>query len=104
MGMGWRSATCGGVSNTYQKVTVSWDATPGATYYEYERVRQEGPITCQDLVDYGHPWQRVKKTSVTFDASDAVTVCVRAVRDENGDGHNLETGPFAYVNVTPIGG
>ena len=67
-----------GVSNTYQKVTVSWDATPGATYYEYEHVRQEGPITCQIWWTTVTPGSESKKPASRFTpAMPSPSACAR---------------------------
>lgn len=92
-----------GASHSYGQVTVSWDTTPNATYYEYEYMDQDNPTTCQELVDQGYLWYRVNGTGVTLDVGQAVTVCVRAVKDER-EGYHVETGPPASVNVSPIGG
>ena len=90
-----------GASHSYGQVTVSWDVSPDATYYEYEYVDQENTDGCRNSAAQGYPWTRVRGTSFTLNVGQAVTVCVRAVKDEQGDSYNLTTGEFARVDVTP---
>ena len=88
-------------SQSYLEVTVWWGAVDNADYYEYDYVDAEHPFGCADFTHY--PWNRVHHgTSVTLNAGEAITVCVRAIASDT-DGFVTITGPHSEIDITPIG-
>ena len=85
-------------SDTYLRVTLTWDGEPGASYYEYDYVDQGQ--SCETFAHY--PWTRVNGKTVTVDVGFAATFCVRPVTDEH-EGFYIIKGAIRSVNVKPIG-